>query len=114
MQPSLEQGGTDHIYRVDKFIVPNSARDEFMVRVKATHEVLRKQRGFVQDILLEQFAGPGEFNFVTLVEWESLAHVEEAKAVVVAMHKQSNFNPQEMFQRLGIKADMAFYKEIGA
>ncbi|HWP45863.1 MAG TPA: hypothetical protein VNM22_01765 [Candidatus Limnocylindrales bacterium] len=75
MQSNLKQGGTGHIYRVDKFVVPNSARDEFMARVKATHEVLRKQRGFVQDILLEQFAGPGEFNFVTIVEWESLAHV---------------------------------------
>ncbi len=68
MQPNLKQGGMSHVYRVDKFVVPNSARDEFVARVKATHEVLKKQRGFVQDILLEQFAGPGEFNFVTIVD----------------------------------------------
>ncbi len=114
MHNDIKQGGTGHVYRVDKFVVPNSARDEFLSRVKATHDVLRKQTGFVRDNLLEQFAGPGEFNFVTVVEWESQAHIEEARSAVVAMQKQSNFNPQEMFQHLGIKADIANYKQIDA
>jgi len=112
MHDDIKQGGTGHVYRVDKFVVPNSARDEFLSRVKATHAVLRKQAGFVRDNLLEQVAGPGEFNFVTVAEWESQAHMEEARSAVVALHKQSNFNPQELFRRLGIKADIANYKQV--
>jgi heme-degrading monooxygenase HmoA len=107
-------GGTGHVYRVDRFVVPSSARDEFLSRVKATHDALREQSGFVRDTLLEQFSGPGEFTFVTIAEWESESHIDEARSVVVAMHKQSNFNVLEVFQRLGIKADIANYREVHA
>ena len=112
MHDDIQQDSRNHVYRVDKFVVPNSARDEFLSRVKATHDVLRKQLGFVRDNVLEQCAGPGEFNFVTVVEWESQAHIEEARSAVAAMHKQANFNPQELFRRVGIKADLAYYKQV--
>lgn len=112
MQEGTERGGADHVYRVDKFVVPKSARDEFLSRAKATHDVLRKQPGFARNNLLEQCAGSEEFNFVTLAEWDSQAHLEEARSTVVAMHEQSNFNPQELFQRLSIRADIAIYKEL--
>lgn len=103
-----------HVFRVDKFVVPEAARDEFVARVAATHGILRNQSGFVRDSLLEKVAGPGEFNIVTVVEWESQAHIDEAKTAVIAMHKQSGFSPQEAFARLGIQADIANYREIDA
>jgi hypothetical protein len=37
------------VFRVDKFVVPAAAREEILDKVKATHEVLRRQQGFVQD-----------------------------------------------------------------
>jgi hypothetical protein len=55
------------IFGADKFVVPAHAREEFFMRVRATHEVLRTQAGFVRDAILEQASGPGEFNFVTIV-----------------------------------------------
>lgn len=61
---------SERIYRVD-FVVPDHAREEFINRVRRTHELLRTQPGFLQDFVLEQSSGPGEFNFVTVVEWES-------------------------------------------
>jgi heme-degrading monooxygenase HmoA len=102
------------VYRVDKFIVPIQAREEFIGKVRNTHKLLRTLPGFVQDFVLEQSAGPGEFNFVTIVEWESSDAIENARAAVMAMHKETNFNPQEMFARLGIKADLANYIPIDA
>src|SRR4029079_7831551 len=87
-------------YRVDKFIVPETARDEFLSRVFQTHQVLRRQPGFVGDLLLEQSGGPGRFNFVTVAEWESEDFVPGARAAVQAMHRSQNFDPQELFQRL--------------
>ncbi|UFP97060.1 antibiotic biosynthesis monooxygenase family protein [Gloeobacter morelensis] len=102
------------IYRVDKFVVPDAARDEFLAQVRNTHELLKAQPGFIQDFVLEQSAGPGEFNFVTIVEWESAEAIERARAAVVAMHERMRLNPQEMLARLGIKADLANYKRIAA
>lgn len=103
-----------HVYRVDKFVVPAEAKDEFLGRVRMTHAVLRRQPGFIQDFVLEQSGGPGQFNFVTLAEWESQEAIENAKVAVMAMHKETQFNAQEMFARLGIKADLGNYKRVDA
>lgn len=103
----------DYVYRVDKFMVPDGAREEFLARVKATHEVLRRQPGFLRDFLLEQSGGPGAFNIVTMAEWESQAAVEQAKEAVGALHRQLGFNPHELMARLGIHADLANYRRLG-
>jgi heme-degrading monooxygenase HmoA len=74
------------VYRVDKFIVPIQAREEFIRNFRNTHKLLRTLPGFVRDFVLEQSEGPGEFNFVTMVEWESSEASENARAAVMAMH----------------------------
>lgn len=68
---SNKNQGNGSVFRVDKFVVPVEAREEIIGKVRMTHELLRRQEGFVQDFLLEQFSGPGEFNLVTIVEWEA-------------------------------------------
>jgi heme-degrading monooxygenase HmoA len=103
-----------YIYRVDKFVVPEAARQEFLDRVRSTHRILKSQPGFVRDVVLEQSSGPGKFNYVTLVEWESQSAIEAAKAAIIAAHARSGFNPQEMLVRLGIEADIAYYRRVDA
>ena len=110
LSPSLAR----RLYRVDKFVVPAAAREEFLGRVFQTHEVLRKQPGFVQDFLLEQVSGPGEFNIVTIAEWESEDFVAGARAAVEALHRSTNLDPQQLFSRLGIKADLGNYQRVAA
>lgn len=100
------------VYRVDRFAVPDQARAEFLGKVQQTHELLRVQPGFLQDMLLEQPSVEGEHNVITIVEWESEAAIAPAKAKVQAMHAEANFNPQELIARLGIKADIANYRHI--
>jgi heme-degrading monooxygenase HmoA len=102
------------LYRIDKFKVPQSARVEFLEQVRTTHELLRTLPGFVRDALFEQSSGPGAFNFVTLVEWENAEALEGAKQVIMAKHADSEFNPPEMFARLGIDADLANYVQFEA
>jgi heme-degrading monooxygenase HmoA len=101
-------------FRVDKFVVPAAAREEFLVNVMMTHKLLEAQDGFIDQKVLEQVAGPGEFNFVTIAQWESADVVERVRAAVAAAHKAANFDPQQMFARLGIRADMASYKPVAA
>ncbi|MDX8513646.1 antibiotic biosynthesis monooxygenase [Mesorhizobium captivum] len=100
------------VFRVDKFVVPAAARDEILGKVRMTHELLRHQEGFVQDFVLEQFSGPGEFNIVTMVEWESQAAVDKVVPIVKAAHERIAFNPQETIDRLGVKADIANYQRV--
>lgn len=101
-----------NVFRVDKFSVPAPARQEFLSRVLATHQVLRSQAGFVREAILEQTSGPGKFNFVTIVEWENAAAMEPARQVVAALHRQMNFDAREMVARLGIRADIADYQPV--
>lgn len=100
------------VYRVDKFVVPESARDEFVARIRETHEILRQQPGFVRDAILEQVAGPGRFNIVTIAEWEDQAAIDAAREVVRRAHAQRGFSPQETMRRLGVEADIADYRPI--
>jgi len=100
------------VFRVDKFVVPAEAREEILGKVRMTHELLRQQDGFVQDFLLEQFSGPGEFNIVTMVEWESRAAVDKVVPIVRAAQERVAFNPQETIARLGVRADIANYQRL--
>jgi heme-degrading monooxygenase HmoA len=103
---------SEEIFRVDKFVVPAHAREEFLTKVHATHEVLRTQAGFVRDAILEQTSGPGEFNFVTVVEWENSDFIEGARKAVAALHQKMNFDAQAMINRLEIRTDIANYKRV--
>jgi len=107
-----QQLGSEAVFRVDRFVVPVEAREEILTKVRMTHELLRQQQGFVQDFLLEQFSGPGEFNLVTIVEWESQAAVDKVVPIVKAAHERVAFNPQETIARLGVRADIANYQRL--
>ncbi|EKF17260.1 antibiotic biosynthesis monooxygenase family protein [Nitratireductor pacificus] len=112
MPSAASQNPSSPHYRVDKFVVPAAARDEFLGRVVATHATLRTQPGFLRDVILEQVSGPGSFNFVTMVEWESEADVVQASEAVLAMHAQTGFDRHEMITRLGIRPDIANYRAL--
>jgi hypothetical protein len=70
--------------------------------------------GFVRDAVFEQTSGPGAFNHVPLVEWESAEALEASKKTVMAKHQEVGFNPKEMFARLGIDAELANYIQLEA
>jgi len=99
-------------FRVDKFVVPAHAREEFLDKVHAWLAVLKTQTGFVRDAILEQASGLGEFNFVTIVEWENGDFFEGARQAVAALHRKMNFDPYELITRLGIRVDIANYKRV--
>lgn len=101
-----------HVFRVDRFTVPAGARDEFLMRVTATHKILASQRGFVRDVLLEQPARPDGFNLVTMAEWESQEAIERAREVIGDFYHQLGFDPTEMFGRLGIRAERGNYRPL--
>jgi heme-degrading monooxygenase HmoA len=112
MVEAIIQQRSGQIYRIDKFKVPKSARNEFIQGMQITHQLLRTLPGFIQDFVFEQISGVGEFNFVTVVVWKSANALESAKSAVMAKHEEIGFNPKELFSRLEIKADLANYSQI--
>ncbi len=105
-------GNPDAVFRIDKFVVPDEARAEFLERVGETIALLRRQAGFVRDQILVQTAGFGRFNLLTLVEWRDESAIGPARAAVTAMHAARGFDPTALMARLGIEADMAAYRAI--
>lgn len=102
------------VYRVDRFTVPAQARDAFLEKVNATHELLRTQPGFIRDFLIERDRGPDGYDILTFVEWESAAAIERAKEAVAERHEEAGFDPRKMFVRLGIEADRANYRPVAS
>jgi heme-degrading monooxygenase HmoA len=102
------------LYRVDRFIVPAEARDEFLARVRDTHAILRRQEGFIRDLILEQQSGPGSFNLVTVVEWANEDVIGQVSEAVAKHHAAIGFDRNETLARLGITADIANYAHVAA
>jgi len=105
---------SNHIFRVDKFKVPAAARDQFLERARASHELLRTIPGFVEDFFLEYTDDSGVSNFVTIVVWQDAQAFHSAKAIVEQQYQKRGDNPGEILNRLGIEADMAAYTELPA
>ncbi|OIR03266.1 hypothetical protein GALL_145380 [mine drainage metagenome] len=112
MNASQTSTQAKHVCRVDRFVVPEAACDEFLNSVRQVHGLLKTLPGFLQDIVLRQVTGKDGCNFVTLVEWDSDASMANAKSAVAAMRAQMNFNPQDMLDRLGIQAELANYQRF--
>ena len=114
MQQSPETGTSRHVYRIDRFVVPAAARAEFLSRIRQTHDLLHAQPGFVRDLVVEQPAGPRGVTVLTLAEWDGEHRIEGARAAVQAMHRAAQFDPRELFARLGIEAEMGLYRPVDA
>ena len=100
-------------YRIDRFVVPDAARAEFIGRVRMTHAVLRQQPGFVRDMLVEQPAeDPARSTSSPSSNGVTLPQPKGARAAVAAMYARDNFDAQELIRRLGIKADFGSYQPL--
>ena len=100
------------IYRIDKFIVPSSARTELLRAITKTHHFLREQPGFNQDFIFEQIINPESSQIVTMVEWENESFVSNAKEKVLTMQRQENYNPKEIIGSNNIKAEFSVFKRL--
>ena len=112
MNVSNQEHKGERVYRLDRFVVPAAAREELLTRVNQTHEILRRQPGFVQDFLLERPGEDGATIIVTMVEWDSRETVDRVVPIVQAVHREMGFSPKETIARLGIAAEIGIYQAI--
>jgi len=103
--------GSPGFVRVDRFNVSAAGRDELLRRIQETHEVLRAQRGYVRDYVLERANPSDGVGLMTIVEWDGTARPETVRDAVREMHRRANFDPNEMYARLRVEADIETYHE---
>lgn len=98
------------LFRVDKFAVPPASMDAFLARVRRTHRSLGDLPGCLQNLVLQEAGGPGEFNIVTIVQWADAQAAANAKATMQARFAQEDFDAQAFMQALGVRGDLSMYK----
>lgn len=96
---------------IDKFVVPEKGVTEFLDRVTVNRKFIKNLQGFIRDNAYERTDENRNLVFITIAIWESEQSVKNAKEAVQAEYRRQGFNPEEMFQRLGITMDRGIYNE---
>lgn len=112
MSSNIPGGVIAPLYRINKFAVPASARAEFVDLVEKTLVVIRSQDGYVKDLFLEQHAGPGKYNFCTMIEFESEAFAPKVAAAIADFDTRLGVDRTALMARLGVETDSASYKSF--
>lgn len=102
------------VVRVNRFSVPSEARDEFLDLIERTHEVIRVQPGFIDDMILEQQSGTGLFNLLTVLQFEGEHVLQSVITAVARFDHAAGIDRQALTRRLGVEASVGFYRHAGA
>jgi len=98
------------VVRVNRFQVPAEARDEFLSLIERTHEVIRMQAGFIDDMILEQQVGGGIFNLLTVLQFEGEYVLQSVITAVARFDQAAGIDRQALTRRLGVEASVGFYR----
>lgn len=96
---------------IDKFIVPEKSKQEFLQRVNINRNFIKNLNGFIKDEAYERTDEHGNLIFMTIAVSENEAVLKKAKEAVQASYKKEGFDIAEMFTRLNITMDRNIYKE---
>lgn len=99
------------VFRIDKFVVPTNTLPAFIEQVRRTQQTLGALPGCRQNLVLTQTGGPGEFNVMTLVEWENAQAIAAATAAMQMKYAEEGFDPSAFMQTLGVRADIGLYSK---
>src|SRR5712664_3973854 len=109
----MQSNGNDsRVFRIDRFVVPVAAEAEFLRTVAETNTAFDGMEGCLQRHVLKGAADDN--TYITIVEWASFAAIQKAREAAAAKHREMNLNPQEMFERLQIKAELGNYVPVGS
>lgn len=93
-------------FRVDQFVVPESARQAFSAAMRRNFAFIRTLPGFLGHVVLEKSGGPTRFNLSTIAAWESPEAIQAAVGKVQEYYRSVGFNPPQFMQSHGIEGEL--------
>ncbi|MGE0326034.1 MAG: antibiotic biosynthesis monooxygenase family protein [Polyangiaceae bacterium] len=93
-------------FRMDQFVVPESAREAFLEATQRNFAFIRTLPGFLGHIVLEKSGGPTRFNLSTIAAWESPEAIDAAVAKVQAYYQSIGFNPPAFMREHAIEGEL--------
>lgn len=97
---------------IDKFIVPEKSKEEFLKRVSINRNFIKHLNGFIKDDAYERTDENGNLIYMTIAVWKNETVLKKAKEAVQAEYKKEDFNIVEMFDRLNIVMERNIYNEV--
>ena len=97
---------------IDKFIIPQSGKQEFTERMNFNRNFIKNLPGFLGDAAYEREDGNGNTICITVANWESEDVLNQAKAAVQAEYQRIGFNPAELLARLNITMEREIYQPV--
>jgi heme-degrading monooxygenase HmoA len=94
---------------IDRFMVPEKAKQEFIERMNINRNFIKNQPGFIEDTVYERFDEQGNLICVTVAVWASEEAIKKAREAVQTEYKKQGFNLQAMLERLNITIDRGVY-----
>jgi predicted ester cyclase len=111
-QLPVRQQNANHVIFIDKFVIPQKAKDEFMSRTNYNRAFIKKLPGFINDNAYQSTDKDGNLLITTVATWENEAALNKAKQIVQTEYKRIGFDPAEMTKRLGITLSRDIYKPL--
>jgi heme-degrading monooxygenase HmoA len=96
---------------IDRFVVPNTAKAEFLERMKINRDFIKTLPGFIEDSAYEE-VGETESYYVTTAIWRDDDAIQKARAAVTAEYQREGFNPPEFMKKLNIKMERGVFKKL--
>lgn len=103
---------TNHVFFIDKFLIPAPAISEFMDRMTKNRNILHTLPGFVKDNAYTYKDGEGNLICVTVAEWQDHQAIEQAKQTVQAEYQKEGFDMPAMLSRLHITMERGVYSSL--
>jgi heme-degrading monooxygenase HmoA len=98
---------------IDKFRIPQQARQEFTEKMNINRAFIKNLPGFIGDSAYERKGESGNIICITVAIWESEQALSNAKMAVQAEYQRIGFNPAELLTRLGITMEREIYEPVG-
>lgn len=95
---------------IDKFVIPNTSREEFFLRGRITRELIAGLPGLISMSAYSREEGE-VFHFLTVALRESEEAVAKAGEAILASLRREGFDNVAFFKRLGITLERAVYDE---
>ncbi len=95
---------------VDKFVVPEESKTQFLEGARKVQSFLKTLPGFVEGFLYEMREGEGRHNFKTTAVWENEEVFENAKKAVAAEFQKPGVDPRVAAKKLNVQSERAVYE----